>query len=685
MKKTTSSVRRLWALGIVLVCIFAAFGIRLMSLQVVHGKEYKERVEQGVTIRQTVEPVRGEILDRYGRPFAVNRVGYDVMINVPYLPLKERNQVIEKLIQLMEREGQEWIDNMPISDTAPFTFTDGPESESQIRQLKKIAGNLTADTDAQTTMEQILKKYALDEMEDLTFARKIAGVRYEMERVGSNRLNPYVFAKDIPMDLVMKIREYSFALPGIEISRSTTREYVDGELAPNIIGVTGYISAEEYETVDKERYKYNDRIGKNGLEKAMESVLKGTPGTREILSDSKGTVLSSVESEPAIPGHTIVTTIDKDLQRAALQGLEDQIKNLQTRFDENNGGQANAGAAVAVDVKTGEILAIANYPTYDLSTYYSNYSEIANDPMRPMFNRAAQGTYVPGSIFKPVVGVGGLAEGIIEPDDTVECTHIYTRFPDYPARCLGHHGHINVKDALMVSCNIFFYDVGYRLGIDQIGRYANELGLGVPTGIEIDESKGRVTSPKLFEELRANNKPPETWTPGNVIQASIGQLDHKFTPIQLASYTATLANFGQRMKLHLVKEIRNYNLDKTVEEVEPVVLNKLDVPDGTFETIREGMVKVSRDLKRGSARYFFGDYPITVAAKTGSPEARGSTDATFICYAPAEDPEIAVAVVIENGASGEKCAPVAKAILNEYFGLNDEEMAGPSNEMGLLP
>lgn len=686
MKKQSSVTVRLTLLSLLIGLIFISFGIRLMSLQVVHGSEYKEQVQQGVTYRQQVEPTRGEILDRYGRPFAVNKVSYDIVINVAYLPTSERNGVIQKIIELVEQEGQDWIDNLPISKTEPFTFTDGPDAESQIKQLKKIAGNLTPDTDAPMTMEQLLEKYDLDHMEDRVLARKIAGVRYEMERTGANSTTPYVFAEDISMELVMKIQEYSFDMPGIEIAQSTTREYVDGDLGSSFIGITGYISAEEYAEADKEIYQYSDRIGKNGLEKAAESLLKGTRGTREILVDAKGNVLSSSITEPATPGNTIITTIDKDLQEAALTGLENQIHYMQEHMAKDDGGSADAGAVVAVDVKTGEILAMANYPTYDLSEYYSDYSELANDPMRPLFNRATQGTYMPGSIFKPVVGVGALAEGIIDRDTKIECTHIYTRFlPYYPAQCLGTHGFININFALTVSCNIFFYEAGYQLGIEKIADYAKQLGLGVPTGIEIEEALGRVSTPELFEELRANNDPPESWEAGNVIQAAIGQLDHKFTPLQLASYTATLANNGTRMKLHLIKEVKNYTLDETIETVEPVVLNQVEADDEVWDAVREGMTSVSRDTTYGSSRYYLGSYPIVVPSKTGSPQATADkTNATFICYAPADDPEIAIAVVIENGASGQKAAPVALAILNEYFGLNQEEETSQAGT-GLLP
>ncbi len=670
MKKQNSYSLRLLLLETILVAIFLSFAIRLMSLQIVHGEDYKAQVQQGVTFRQTVEPARGEILDCYGRPFAGNKVTYDIIINVAYLPAAERNGVIEKIIGLMEQEGQSWIDNLPVTMTEPFTFTEAVESESKIRQLKKIAGNLTPDTSAQVTMEALLEKYDLHEMTDRNLARKIAGVRYEMERVGTNSTTPYTFAKDIPMELVVKIQEYSFDMPGIEIAQSTAREYIDGELGSSFIGITGYISAEEYENVDKSKYQYNDRIGKNGLEKAAEAALKGSRGTREILVDSKGNVLSSTVTEEAIPGNTVITTINKDLQAAALKGLKDQIAHMQNTMAEDDGGLAEAGAVVAVDVDTGEILAMANYPTFDLSDYYSNYSELAADEMRPLFNRATQGTYVPGSIFKPAVGVGGLVEGIIDRDSTIECNHIYTRFQDYQPRCLGNHGFIDLNFALTVSCNIFFYDVGYQLGIGLIEDYANQLGLGVATGIEIEENLGRTSSPELFEALRAHNDPPETWSAGNVLQAAIGQLDNKFTPLQLASYTATLANNGKRMKLHLIKEIKDYSLENTIETIEPVVLNTVEADEEVWDAVKEGMISVSRDTTYGSSRYYLGAYPITVASKTGSPQANGTTDATFICYAPADDPEIAIAVVIENGSSGQKAAPVALSILNEYFGID---------------
>ncbi len=685
-KKFDSPALRLAIAGVLVGLIFTSFSLRLMSYQVVHGEEYKTRVQQGITSRQRVQPVRGEILDRYGRPFAVNQVGYDVIINVAYLPMEDRNAVIQKMITMMESAGQQWIDNMPVSWESPFTFLEGPEYENRIKQLKKSAGNLTADTTAQVTMENILEKYGLEKTMDLALARKIAGVRYEMERTGANSQNPYTFAVDIPIELVMKIKEYSFALPGIEIAQSTTRHYVDGDLASHVVGITGLINEEEYQQLDKSKYQYNDKIGKSGLEKAMEPYLKGSRGVREITTDAKGNVISSVEAEPAIPGNTVITTLDKDLQRVALLALEDQIKLMQQTLPEDEGGKANSGSAVVIKVKTGEVLAMANYPTYNLENYYSDYSTLVNDPLKPLYNRAALGTYVPGSIFKPVVGLAGLSTGEITAEDTVNCTHIYTRFTGYQPQCMGYHGEYNVMQALMVSCNIFFYDVGYRIGIDTFTEYARQLGLGVETGIEIEESTGRVSTPEVFEELRKNNSNPEKWQEGNVLQAAIGQLDNKFTPLQLAVYAATLGNNGVRMKPHLVKSIESYNMDETIEEIEPEVAYIMDVDKEHFETIREGMVLSSHDPVRGSSRYYLGSYPIQVASKTGTPEASAEKlNATFIAYAPAQDPEIALAVVIEDGYSGQKCAPVAKAILDEYFGFTAKAPETSPAQGQLLP
>ena len=342
-------------------------------------------------------------------------------------------------------------------------------------------------------------------------------------------------------------------------------------------------------------------------------------------------------------------------------------------YSPEQGGSADRISVVAQDVKSGEILAMVNYPTYDLSDYYTKYSELSSDPLRPLMNYCTQGIYMPGSIYKPVVAIGGMATGVIDGETLIDCKQVYQTGTSYNPRCLGLHGPINVQYALMVSCNYFFYESGTRQGIDNIVKYSNQLGLGTKTGIELSEATGHVSSPEYYESVR-QGQVDDTWTYGNVLQSAIGQLDNAFTPLQMANYAATLANDGKRMRSHLVKSIESYNLEETVSTTEPEMLNQVEADQDAFEQVRQGMLRASRDTTRGTARYYFGDYPIDVASKTGTPQATGSDDnATFIAYAPANDPEIAVAVVVEKGYSGQRGAPVAKAIFDEYFGLNDQQ------------
>ncbi len=700
---------RVFLLVAVIIIIFVAFALRLMNYQIVQGDDYQQMAQGNYTSIQTIDAARGELLDRYGRPLAVNEVSYDVMINEAYLPNDMKNTVIERIILLMEQEGQTWIDTLPISTTEPFTFLD--ETDIQKKQLEQIKTNnkINLDADAETTLQNLLEKYDLDEMEDRVMARKIAGVRYQMEIYGSNDSTPYTFSQDIPIDVVVKIKEYSQQMPGIEIKETTSRRYVDGSLAPHAVGIVGSITQEEYTSYNEQileqikqehpdwsedqinqeyqlqKYGYSDIVGKSGLEFAMEDELRGERGQRLITTDASGNVLSSEVIKQATPGNTIVTTIDKDLQRAAIQGCIDFLEMVSETYAPDEGGSADRISVVAQDVKSGEILAMVNYPTYDLSDYYTNYAQLSSDPLHPLINYCTQGIYMPGSIYKPVVAIGGLASGVIDADTLINCQQIYETGTSYNPRCLGRHGPINVQYALMVSCNYFFYETGTRQGIDNIVKYSKELGLGVESGIELSEATGHISSPEYYESVR-QGQTDDTWTYGNVLQSSIGQLDNAYTPLQMANYVATLANNGKRMRSHLVKSIESYNLEETVSTVEPEVLNQVEASADDFEQVRQGMIRCATDATLGSARYYFADYPITVAAKTGTPQASGGDlDATFIAYAPANDPEIAVAVVVENGYSGQRGAPIARSVFNEYFGLNDDTEVQQSSDGQLIP
>lgn len=734
---------RAFLLAGIIVTIFIGFALKLMQYQVVNAEQYQQMAQRGYSSVQSIDAARGELLDRYGRPLAVNEVSYDVIINEAYLPSKMKNTVIERIITLMEQEGQTWIDTLPISTEEPFTFlTDTDAQKRQIERLK-TEKNINLDATAEVTLNNLLADYKLmkwtctqcgsvytgnldkesakyrcpecgagkeqfHRSEDAVMARKVAGVRYQMEIYGSSDSTPYTFSKNIPIDVVVKIREYSQQMPGVEIKETTSRRYVDGTLAPHAIGVVGSITQEEYESnnqaikekieaehpdwteqqineeYQERKYGYNDMIGKSGLEYAMEDQLRGQRGKKRITTDSKGNVLSTEIIKQAKPGNTIVTTLDKDLQRAALEASAEFLEMAKKQYAPELGGSADRISVVAQDVKTGEILAMVNYPTYDLSDYYTKYSELSADPLNPLLNYCTQGIYMPGSIYKPVTGIGAMAAGVIDSNTLIDCRQVYQTGTSYNPRCLGLHGPIDLQYALMVSCNYFFYEAGNRQGIDNIVKYSEQLGMGTSSGIELSESLGHISSPKYFAAAREGSD--QQWTFGNVLQSAIGQLDNAFTPLQMANYTATLANDGTRLRSHLVKSIESYNLEETVELIEPEVLNQVEANQEAFEQVRQGMLRASRDTARGTARYYFGDYPIDVASKTGTPQATGGDDnATFIAYAPANDPEIAVAVVVEKGYSGQRGAPIARAIFNEYFGLNEETIQQQNTDGQLIP
>lgn len=648
-------------INIILICVMAVmvvFVMRLMQWQIVEGKQWQNVAQRTSTHQQVIEASRGEIVDRNGVPLVVNEVSFDVIIDKAIVAKKGENEIISSLINILSSTGEEYNDVLPITKEQPYEFIEGKEKEAE--RLKNRIG-VGQYVDAELVMYHLKERYDVD-IEDEKRAREICGVRYSMETKDFSLANPYVFASDIENTTATIIMENSMKLKGAYVNENTKRSYPNGTIAPHLLGQVGPIYENEREIYTKDKgYNLNDVVGKNGIEKTMESVLRGKDGKRQIVLDSRGAVTEILENEPAQPGNTVVLTIDSKMQQVATEALEKKIKQLNENAREKRGKEAEAGAVVVIDVKTGEVLTSANYPTYDLANYNKDFAELNSDKTRPLFNRALLGQYGPGSVFKPVVGLAALAEGLMEPDETVNCTHRYTFFKSYQPTCVGHHGPIEITRALQESCNIYFFDVGRRLGYETINKYAKELGLGVETGIELPENIGRLSTPELFSDLR-NGKP---WTGGNVLQASIGQLDTRFTPMQMANYTSTLANRGKRMDINIIKSVESYNFDKTVLTTKPKVEHQVGGEDFVYDSITEGMVKASRI---GTASAFFRDYPIDVASKTGSPQiTEEMTNAVFTCFAPADDPEIAVTVVIEKGGHGLYGAPVAKEVLDYYF------------------
>ncbi len=535
--------KRIWILFGLILCVCIIFGIVLIEIQIVHGQSYAELATKGATRSQTIQAARGEITDRYGRPLVQNKVGYNVTLDKAYLTRGEENEIILRLLSLLQAAGEEWIDKLPITQTEPFSFYE--EQETEIAKLKDFL-DVGSYTSVDDVMSWLVERYELESYTPVQ-QRMLAGIRYEMERQGFSITTPYTLAEDVDVSTVIQIKERSYELSGVMVTESTIREYVAGDIAPHLIGQIGPIYAEEYAELKDQGYAMNDTIGKSGIEEAFESQLRGENGKRTITLNANGEVIDATVTQSPVPGNSIMLTLDLDLQRIAQDSLEDEIQWLQANGEEGEGKEATAGAVVAIEVKTGEILAMASYPTYNLATYNQDYNTLLANPDNPLFNRALQGTYAPGSIFKPLVGTAGLQEGLITPSYTYTCNHVYTYYDDYQPKCLGWHPNYTVMDALRVSCNIFFYDLGRRLGIDTLLDYAKQFGLGEPTGIELPEAIGHMASPAYSESIG------EIWNPGDVLQASIGQGKSLFTPLQLAAYTATLANGGVRMKTHLVK------------------------------------------------------------------------------------------------------------------------------------
>lgn len=600
-----------------------------------------------------------------------------VVIDKRTIAQAEENFVIDSLLNILSKANEGHIDELPITNETPYEFLENREND--VAKLKKRIG-VGEYADAELVMYHLKEKYNVS-CYDEKRAREIVGIRYTAELKDFSLSNPYTFSEDIKKETGTIIMENSMRLKGAYISEKEKRSYPNGDVAPHIIGQVGPIFAEEREIYTSEKgYNLSDKVGKSGIEKAFESVLKGKDGKRQIILDNRGEVTEILENEPAKPGDTVVLTIDAELQKCARNALEKKIGMLNKNAAPKRGKEADAGAVVVLDVKTGEVLAAVNYPSYDLANYNKDFKELSNDPRRPLWDRTLLGQYAPGSVFKPCVGLAGLLEGLMEKDDTVFCNHIYDFYddPNFRPSCMGNHSNIEITRAIQESCNIYFYDVGRRLGTEKINKYANQLGLGVETGVELPENIGRLTTPELFSSLR-NGEP---WTPGNTLQASIGQMDTRFTPMQIANYTATIANKGKRMDLNLVKSIESYNLDKTISKTEPKVAYDGSGHDAAYDAIKEGMVKASRI---GTASAFFANYPIDVASKTGSPQvSKEITNSVFTCFAPADDPEIAITVVIEKGCHGLYGAPVAKDILDFYF--KEEAMsAGLSQDGSLLP
>ncbi|MBQ3817332.1 MAG: penicillin-binding protein, partial [Clostridia bacterium] len=580
------------------------------------------------------------------RQIAINRDGYNIVFNKAYVK-EDLNDVILALINLLDKNGTEWIDKLPITKSKPYSFIDGESTDKLISKLE-VAHYATAEN----CMMRMIEKYGLEKYAE-NEQREIAAVRYGMDISDFSISYPYTFAEDIPVELMRRISESEFMLSGVTVDVVPFREYTDTSLAVNLIGSVGPIYEEDWDNPEKgENYKargysYNDKVGKSGIEYWAEEYLRGTDGEITYRIDSSGNIISSEVTKEPQAGKTVMLTIDKVIQRKAQDALANTIRELQSK-----GGTAVAGAAVAIEVNTSSVICAANYPTYDSATLGDNYEAIMNDPAKPLTNRAFKGVYPIGSTIKPIVAIAAIDNNKYTLDETIRCVHTYNYFDDYKPSCMGTHGYINLKTALSKSCNYFFFELGRRLGAVTLTDYFKQFGLGVKTGVEVDDSSGLIMEPE------------SDGLGGDTLQFSIGQLN-AFTPLQLANYAATLANGGNHYEVTLIGKIVSYDFSEVYEEKQPQLINKVEISDKALNAVKEGMLSVTVD---GTGSAALGDYPIKIGGKTGTSQVTNAADhSVFIAFAPFDNPEIAISVILEHGSSGYSAGTVVRSILDAYF------------------
>ena len=649
---------RFIAMVIIFVCLTAVFVFTLAKNQLIDGKT--ETASNTASVETTeVKATRGQIFDRNGNVIVGNRQGNDVVFNAAEFPeyskQEERNKLIKSLIDLFETNNVEWNDDMPIVLDANGNYQFAEDREKDIATMKsRDILRLNKYATADDCMNELIERYKLEGYSK-SDARKIASVCYEMKINNFNSANPYTFATDVSDLVASVIKENSVFYKGVDVQIVNYREYPDGTLAPHIIGVTGVISAEEYAELKNDGYGMDDIVGKTGIEQLYEKQLKGKNGKKIVTTALDGT--QTVVTEGLENGDNVFLTLDAGLQKVTQDALADKINSLDSA---NKGG----GAAVVMNCKTGEVLAIATYPSYDLNSYYKDYDKLVKDANSPLFNRALLSTYAPGSTAKVSTAIGILEEGVADENSTIECTGTYK----YGLVCNNNPDTttIDIRTAIQDSCNIYFYHFGGELlGIEKMNMYREMLGLGQPTGIELYENTGVLDSPSYRASLG------QKWQTGFSLQSAIGQAGNLFTPLQLCNYVSTIANGGTRYSAHLIKSVYSADNSTLIEEKKPEVVCETGFKKENVQIIKEGMRRVATVTLKGS----FDDSVVEVACKTGTSTLEKTingvkgiyTNGFLITFAPYDDPEICVAIAVEGAYSGGSLAPIASSIYNYYY------------------
>ena len=693
--KSTSKVRYN-VISLFVYIIATILLIQLFNLQIVNGASYRETSNIRLTRESILKADRGNIMDSRGNILASVNTEYAIDL---YKTLKEDsdlNRLILDLTNLLTANGDKYKDEFLIGIN-PIRFLLEEES-SQIAWKK--ANNIPEEYNAEQVFDYFKNKYHID-TDNVEDARKIIAIRYEISYRGYSSTKSIRISDNVSLETVHQITEQNDKFPGVTISEDYYRTYPQGKTASHILGQIGKISESELEGKE-DIYKNDDIIGKEGIEYVFEKYLKGTDGIKEIDMAVDGTITSEYVAEEAVAGANVILTIDSQLQRITEQALAENINKI---ADGGFSGQydADAGAAVVINIKTGEVLAMASYPDYEPSKFVNGIDQdtwnyYTNGDTKPLENKAITTIASPGSTFKMVTAITGLETGAISTTETINDTGVYRKYNShwncwiYTDYHTG-HGRLNVEDAIKQSCNYFFYEVGDRVGIDALSTYAYYLGLGHKTGVELKNESAGILSSRAISD--AENR---SWNPGDTISSAIGQSYNSFTPIQMAKYIATLVSGGQLKDITIVKSVvKSDGSEVPRSEWEAYVKERLGLEDENIEpgsfseenvrSIMEGMRNVTSE-SGGTAYSIFKGFNISVGGKTGSAQTgiAGKTNAWFVGFAPFEDPEIAIAVFVRNGGHGSYIAEVARDIIAEYFGMNTERIyednsARPSVEM----
>ena len=667
---------------IVFALILGFFILKLYDLQIIETGGSTNNQATFTTLTR-VKAARGDILDRNGNLLVSNRASYDLIINhYVLLTAKGTNENILRLVKRCEETGITFTEHFPISQERPFTYTLDQQNaiwQSHFQTFLQYMGDLDSDITAPLLIEKLREKYDIPAEWTDDEARKVIGLLYEMTlRKCVNSLSTFVFISDASDEELSAIVELN--IPGMKVEASTVREY-NTKYAAHILGYVGAMNEEQWEYYKNiPGYDMDAQVGQDGLEAAYEEYLHGVDGWREDTVTTDGTLVSSVYWQEPKAGSNVEVSIDLGIQMAGEDRMAQVIEDLKKPDKDGNyadGYDVEGGAFVAQDVKTGQILACGSYPSYNLSTFFEDYDELVTNELDPLYNRALLATYPPGSTYKMSMVVAAMESKMIDSETIIVDRGVFDKIPGFTVSCLqwtnygGTHGPCNAAKALQVSCNYFFYDLGSRIALSVMDSTAKGLGLGERTGVELPEYIGHRANEQTKAEMHVGDD--KQWYTGDSILAAIGQSENRFTPIQLCSYASTLANQGNRYKATFMSRVVSSDYRDLLEENKPELLTHMDISDETYAAYCEGMYLVT-STEDGTADTAFMDFPIKVAGKTGTAETGidGTSDnGAFVCFAPLEDPQIAISVYVEKGGHGSSLATIARSMLEVYFDVDE--------------